>query len=511
MILDSKKIDSTILSLYGCEDTGNEIVINCYDDADLGKGLKFSKAIDHLSNKQYIYRDRNMVTLEELRPYPLGIHRCSDERDVLYIFSNEIDLFTVAQATNFKYQNMIALVNRLDDYTALSRVYDFIHEFKRVVLISTADQQKWLHEANKRLKTDDTEVKTVYMGFWQGCKSINDFFVKFGEEETEQMIAKMFSDLEEITVPGVVDISTVKAEDKTRIKRYFTMVDMVDAKIGGMEGGSVWLLTGKAGNGKSELSKQLSLAVVQQGGSVFYYSGEETKERFLASLQCKMVDAERIVKTPRKLYGGKVSEYDFDYTANAEDAYKINKWLKGKYFVYDESFGKNVVAELKEKIELLHKEKGVNVFIIDNIMKLTVNVPQHMLNTVQAEIMDMLVEFANNYDTCVILVAHPHKTEKDDLENENISGTLNMVNLASVVMSVRRTTAAEREKMEKANKPVRNSLIRCTKNRRNGELFEVGADFDLVNKIFTINGQRPIYSWNKENVRKEAEEYIFPF
>ena len=41
MILDDKKIDSTILSLYGCEDTGNEIVINCYDDADLGKGYKY--------------------------------------------------------------------------------------------------------------------------------------------------------------------------------------------------------------------------------------------------------------------------------------------------------------------------------------------------------------------------------------------------------------------------------------------------------------------------------------
>ena len=177
MILDSKKIDTAVLSLYGCEDTGNEIVINCYDNKDLGKGLRFSKAIDYLTNKQYIYRDRNMVTFEELRPYPLGVHRCSKERDTLYIFSNEWDLFTVAQVTNFKYQNMIALVNRLDDYTALSHVYDFIQEFKRVVLISTTDTTKWLYEANKRLKTDDTEVKTVCMEFLQGCKSINDYFV----------------------------------------------------------------------------------------------------------------------------------------------------------------------------------------------------------------------------------------------------------------------------------------------------------------------------------------------
>ena len=46
---------------------------------------------------------------------------------------------------------------------------------------------------------------------------------------------------------------------------------------------------------------------------------------------------------------------------------------------------------------------------------------------------------------------------------------------------------------------------------------EIGKEFSRlfagkgVNKIFTINGQRPTYSWNKENVRKEAEEYIFPF
>ena len=511
MILDDKKIDTTILSLYGCEDTGNEIVINCYDNKDLGKGLRFSKAIDHLTNKQYIYRNRNMVTFEELRPYPLGVHRCNDDRKVLYIFSNEWDLFTVAQVTNFKYQNMIALVNRLNDYTTLSTVYGFIQEFKRVVLISTTDTTKWLYEANKRIQTDDTEVKTVYMEFLQGCKSINDYFVKYGEEETEQMIAKMFSDLEEITVPGVVDISTVKPEDKSKVKRYFTDIDDLDGHTGGLESGSVWLVTGQAGNGKSELVKQLSLNVVEQGGKVFYYSGEEKKERFLANLHCKMVDTKDILKKPRQLSRGRVSDKFFDYYANPKCAWEINQYLKNKFYIYDEQFSGNVVKELKEKLEQIHKEKGVDVFVLDNLMTLTTGVGQQMLNTVQTEIMDMLVRFANEFNTIVILVAHPKKVNDLEIQMNDVSGSLNIVNLSFVVVSVRRSTKEEQEKAIAAGQYPYNSVLRCSKNRPTGELFKFGITFDTQNKVFLNGDKKPIYSWNKENARKEAEEYTFPF
>lgn len=514
MILEDKHIDSTIVcGLYGCEDNGERVLINCYDDMDPDKGLRFSKQIDHLTNKQTIGIPNNPLTFEKLHPFPLGVHRCNEKRDVLYIISNEWDLFTIAQIRPLQY-NMIALVNNIYDYVAISNAFGFIHEFKKVVLISTRKEEKWLYEANKRIQNDEIEVKTVHMNFLEGQDSINEYFIKNGEDKTSVMLAKLMTDLKEISVPGVVDISEVKPENKAHVRKYYTMLDTIDGKTGGLEGGSVWLITGQAGNGKSELVKQISLAIVQQEGKVFYYSGEEKKEKFLNSLHCKVVDEKNIMKIPRKLYGGRLSENDFDYIANPACASRINKWLKGKYFIYDEQFQGNVVNSIREKLEATHKEKGVTVFILDNLMTLTTSVPQQQLNSVQTELMDMLVRFSNDFNVVVILVAHPNKSSELDIQNKDVSGSLNIVNLSSVVISVRRATLKEMEEAEAKGKHVYNSFISCTKDRPTGDTFRMGTDFDRVNKIFTANGNRPVFTWNDNNLYRamqQVQQEQFPF
>lgn len=513
MILDDKKIDSTILSLYGCVDEEDKLLIRCYDSMDLGVGLKFSKAIDHLSGKQYIDIRENMVTCEPLKPYPLGQHRCDTSKDTLYIFSNEWDMFAVQQCNPLSY-NTIALINRLDDYTALSNAYEFIHAFKTVVLICTSKDEKWLHEANKRIKTNDIEVKTVATGYLKGYKSINDYFVKNGEEITSKMIACLMNELVEIGIPGVVDISNVQEEDATKVRNYFTMLDKVDSKTGGL--GGFWLVTGQTGNGKTEFTMQLSLAVIEQGGNVFYYSGEEKKERFLNKLCCKVVDERNIIKTPRKLYGGRHSDEDFDYYANPACMREFKQWLKGRYYIYDEVFkGDNVVDRIINMMEVIHKEKGVTAFFLDNLMTLTTGVKQTELNQKQGELADKLKDFSNDYNVIVVLVAHPKKTADADLKNSDISGTLNVPNLAHTIITVRRATKEEMKKDEIELKiEPRNSYISCTKNRAKGDLFKAGAYFDTTNKIF-VQGKRPVFNWRKQDldnyINNSYEQEEFPF
>ena len=499
MILDEKHIDSTIpCGLYGCVDEEERLLINCYDSSDYGVGLRFSKAIDHLNNKQTLGHRYNLVTTAELAPYPLGQERCVLDSDILYIFSNEWDLFTVAQAIGLKY-NMIALINRLDDYRSLANAFDFIHGFKTVVLISTSKDEKWLHEANKRIKTDDIEVKTVSTEFLKGYKSINDYFIKNGDEATSKMLAGLMNEIVEIGVPGVVDISNVKEEDTSKVRNYFTMLDKVDSKTGGL--GGFWLVTGQTGNGKTEFTMQLSLAVIEQGGNVFYYSGEEKKERFLNKLCCKVVDEKNIIKTPRKLYGGRRSDEDFDYYANPECMKEFKKWLKGRYYIYDEVFkGDNVVDRIIGMMEAMHKEKGVTAFFLDNLMTLTTGVRQTELNQKQGELADRLKDFSNDYNVIVVLVAHPKKTADADLKNSDISGTLNVPNLAHTIITVRRATNEEmrKDKTELHIEP-RNSYITCTKNRPKGDLFKAGAYFDTVNKLF-VQGKRPVFNWRKQDL-----------
>lgn len=514
MILKDKHIDSAVAcGLYGCTDTGQKLLVNCYDDMDLDKGLRYSKSIDYLSKKAKLGITHNPLTFERLSPYPMGIHRCNSDRDILYITTNEWDMLTIAQVRPLKH-NVIAIIDSLDEYVAISNAFEFIHEFKRVVLINTSDTQRWLYEVNKRICNDNIEVKTISLSYLRDCRSINEFLVKYGEEATSDMLAALMTDLEDISIPGVTDISSVKPEDKTKIRKYFTQIDMIDGKTGGLESGGLWLITGHTGNGKSEFAMQLSLSVVQQDGKVFYYAGEETKERFLSKLELKLADQKDIIKTPRKLYGGRYSAFDFDYSVTYETDHQIKKWLKNKYFIFDGQFKKNnLVDSVIEMLEGMHKEKGVTVFFLDNLMTLTCEIETQKLNSIQTELTNALVQFCKNYNVTVVLVAHPNKSSELDIQNKDVSGSFNVVNLASVVITVRRATAEEMQKAEAGGQHIYNSYISCTKDRPTGDTFRIGADFDTVNKIF-IAGARPQYTWKPEQVEKikqQIRQEKFPF
>lgn len=517
MILNDKHIDETIVcGLYGCENDGENLWINCYNDMDLVKGLKFSKRINLLNNKQTLGKTINTLTGEDLKPYPLGIHRCNANREVLYITSNEWDLFTIAQVKPLKY-NVISVINRLDDYAAIINAFDFIHEFKKVVIISTANDNKWLYETHKRILKDGIEVLTVYMPLLEGCKSINDYFIQYGEEKTSAMLAGLLTDPVEIGVPGVVNIAKVKAEVKRNTRRYYTQLDIIDEKTGAMEGGQFWLLTGHTGNGKSELSMQMSLSVVQQGGKVFYYSGEETKEKFLNKLHCKVVDPNCIIKTPRPLYGGRVSSTAFDYSVDYRHAHEVNQWLDGKYYIYDEKYDSlNLIHNVIEMLKSMHIEKGVTAFFLDNLMTLTAGIKSIDLNAVQTDLTNALVTFAKDYNVFVLMVAHPNKSSGDDIQNKDVAGSFNVVNLAMVVMNVRRATKEEMEKAEVTGKMGLNAYITCTKNRPTGDTFKMWAIFDHKNKIFYRENRRPEFDWNKDTLFKtitveQAQEEIYDF
>ena len=499
--------------MYAGEDDGEYIWINCYDSSEYDKGLRFSKKINKLTDKQTIGHDRNFLTCTPLAPYPLGQERCMAESDRLYIFSNEWDMFTVQQVKPMEY-NTIALINRLDDYTALANAFEFIHAFKTVVLVSTSKEQKWLYEASKRIENDDTEVKTVSTEYLKGYTSVNDYFVKNGEDKTKDMLTGLMNDLTEISLPGVVDISTVKAEDDGSTRKYFTMIDRIDSKTGGLSG--FWLVTGQTGNGKTEFTMQLSLAVLEQGAKVFYYSGEEKKERFLNKLCLKVVDPRDVDKKPRKLWGNRHSEEDFDYFVNPSCMKDFKAWLKGRYFIYDEVLkGQNIVERIITMLETMHKEKGVTVFFLDNLMTLTTGVKQSDLNQIQGELADALKDFVNDYNVIVVLVAHPKKTADADLKNSDISGTLNVPNLAHVIVTVRRATNEEKAKDQAAGREVCSSYISCTKDRPTGDLFKAGVHFDVINKLF-VQGRRPEFSWrqNKLDSYIASANYVqdeFPF
>lgn len=500
-IIEDKGLDSTVAcGLYGWEITDKEVMVQCYASGDsLEESLKYSKSIDLLTNKQSIGLKYNVLTGESLSPYPMGVHRCNDQRDLLYIASNEWDLLTIAEVAPLEY-NIIAIVNRLDDYKAIASCYDFIHQFKKVVLIPTTKRKcaNWVYEVKKRIETEYTKVQMVNVQLFNGYVSVNELYNNASDNQKLQ-IKEILNTSIDIMPPNVTDISNVECIYTNQLRKIYTMFDYIDAKTGGMILGDLWVISGQTGSGKTELSTQLSLAAIQQDHKVFVYSGEIPKERYISNLVCKIVGSHYIKKVPRKLYGEREAKTEYDSWVEPHIAEKAKRWLANKYYIYD-STTMPAISEheyLLHVMELAHKENGCTMFIIDNLMSLMCTITGNNLFQVQSEFTNALVSFAKKYSVHVQLVAHPRKTNNSSIKNDDISGSANIANLAHVVISVGKATEEEQQDDEKAGKEPRDTDILCTKNRTTGDTFCYPLYFNKVSKTFTpVKGQEFSYDWD---------------
>lgn len=511
-IIEDKGLDSTIAyGLYGCKEDNEKIFINCYDQADLDKGLRFSKAIDKLSNSQSIGLEHNPLTFERLSPYLMGVHRCNESRDVLYITSNEWDLLTIAEIEPLKY-NIVAVINRLDDYRAISSCYEFIHQFKKVVLIPTKSKRcsNWAYEVKKRIETEQLNVQIIELDKLQQFNSINDLYAH--NKDSIETIKQILKNTVDIMPPNVTDISKVDCIYTNQLRKIYSMFDYVDAKTGGMILGDVWLLTGRTGAGKTELSIQLSLAAIQQEHKVFVYSGEIPKERYISNLLGKIVGSKYIKKVPRKLYGGREAKTEYDSWIEPHIEAKAKEWLKNKYYIYDSTTMPkiNEYEYLLHVMEMAHKENGCTMFVVDNLMSLMCSASGNNLLQQQSDFTNKLVAFAKKYNVHVQLVAHPRKTIGDEIKNDDVAGSSNITNLAHVVISVHKTTDEEKREDEEKGRDPRDSIIKCSKNRTTGETFKYPLFFNKDSKTFTpVKGQEFTYDWDsavQQEIKLTQEE-----
>lgn len=114
-------------------------------------------------------------------------------------------------------------------------------------------------------------------------------------------------------------------------------------------------------------------------------------------------------------------------------------------------------------------------------------------NRAQAKFTAQLKAFARKYHCHVIMVAHPRKSNgKKEFENEDISGSSAIGNLADFVINVERY-------------PTRG--IRLTKNRIFGEKGFINCDYDPATRRLSQHGWVELqYGWDHSGI-KEPEHH----
>lgn len=286
----------------------------------------------------------------------------------------------------------------------------------------------------------------------------------------------------------------------------------LDKKIIGLFAGELSILSGLNASGKTSWLNCLALNVVQQGFKVGIWSGEMQDWRFQGWMN-QMAAGKNYV---RKKEGFE----NFYYTPqNICD--KIDGWIDGKLFLYNNSYGSKWEQLFNDIKELVEKE-GVQLIVLDNLAALCIDGYDSGTYANQTKFILDIKEYAKQKNIHVILVAHPRK-QNDFLRKESISGTADLTNIADNVFLIHRVgkdfekRAGEFLGAEKVLPYLQYSnVLEVAKNRQMGIVDHlVGMYFEMESRrLKNTVAEHIVYGWQEEPEQESMympERDLYPF
>ena len=297
------------------------------------------------------------------------------------------------------------------------------------------------------------------------------------------------------------DIKKINLAD---LKGVTTGITALDKAIRKLYDGEVTILSGSNASGKTSLLNTLMMNIVEQGAPVALYSGELMNQKLKTWIQ--MVAAGREYLKPSR-YG------DSWYVPDPIGA-KIDDWLDGKFFIFnDEEYSHRWEQLLADMTDLA--KVGVKMFVLDNLMSMDIDIFYGDNNKKQKGLINQVVHFAKEFQTHVILVAHPRKAT-GFIRKTDIAGTSDLTNAVDNVFIVHRVNNDFKKLgAEFFGQMVINqflafgNVIECCKNRQWGIMDQLfGVYYEIESRRFK-NSQDEVktYGWND----KARQETNLPF
>lgn len=428
---------------------------------------------------------------KDTKPILFGMGQCEDF-ETLVITEGQLDSLTLSHCS---IKNAVSVPSGCNNFTWIKLCWDWLIKFKEIIVFGDNEKGKitLVDEIEKRLPV---KIKVVRNEDYLGEKDANDIFNKFGKQAILDCIARA----ERRTVKNVKDLSEVRKVDLSSQKRVKTNIKELDRVIGGLFYGQLIILSGKCGEGKSTFMSQLMCEALEQNESIFVYSGELSDYHFKSWIDLQLAGKENIVASENEYY-------EMVYRIPDNISKKINKWYRGRAYIYDNnclSQSSDEFEGLINTIETVIRQYGVKVICIDNLMTAMETITeQNNLFLAQSNFVGKLKNIANKYNVIVILVAHPKKSNNTGFSNETISGSSDITNKADIVMCYQR---AENEMYD--------SEISITKNRLTGKKAEGKNKIQLcfspeTKRISSISDTKTKhYSWEKPDLNIIFDEYI---
>ena len=429
------------------------------------------------------------------KPILFGMAQCDNDCKTLVITEGQIDSLSVAQAG---IKNAVSVPTGANGFTWVPYCWNWMSRFDKIIVFG--DHEKGhitlYNEIAARWKY---KVWHVQEEDYLDCKDANEILRKYGPEQIRKCIGRAVRK----PIPKVKDLSKVENINPYDIDKLPTGINNLDNLLcGGLPFGQVVLLTGKAGEGKSTFASQLLLNALHDNYKCFAYSGELPNYLFKSWIDYQAAGRINTYEAIEKWTYGK----DRPRRIYPDVLEKITAWYKDRIWIYDNTITEEDDGGILALLEQTINQYAVKVILIDNLMtgldlEPTIGTDKYDR---QSLFMKKLARIALQYEVLIILVAHKRKADGMNV-NDNVSGSADITNLASIVLSYERSRDCTEEER----------LLKVTKNRLFGrtELNGFIMRYDAHSKRVYMNEQEKnrVYGWDSKTAAAVPEEEALPW
>lgn len=430
------------------------------------------------------------------KPILFGMKQCNLENKTLIITEGQIDSLSVAEAG---IENAVSVPTGAMGFTWVPYCWDFVNQFSEIIVFGDHEKGRitLLDEIKRRFHRP--KIRHVREEDYLDCKDANEILQKHGREQIRKCIENAVT----IPIRHVILVRDIEPINPFDIKKLGTGFKQLDTLLyGGLPFGGITIATGKAGLGKSTMASQFILNALNEGHKVFAYSGELTKEVFQS--WC--------------IYQAAGPKHVESYvTSWGQEAWRISKstervirdWFGERFYLFDET---SIDEEDDEDGDILKlaedsiMRNGCDVILMDNLMSgldLAMSSERDKYER-QSKFVRALARMARTYNVLVILVAHMRKNNAGMNGNDEVGGSSDVTNLASLTLMIDK---------EKDNENGR--VLKLWKNRLFGKVNTEGwkIQYDERSKrIYQFESDlQKTYSWEKTDKEEWVQIDIDPF